>query len=246
MSNLIKNNLDADARTWKLNIEPVTFNYTKEIDLKITSKLVIISLIEQVICSLLFMYNLSENYIYWYIYITIITIRRLYTATAIRDLFEPKPSEIYKRIIWLTIIQIIIIIVVLTFVSSIQSIEIASLLCLIINTVLSFNCYLLTLRFELERTTELSSNPWSIYVPSGLDNSQVAGGSDRYIDINETQSIVMLYPDRISLSNPDDIIYSQNSQNAIVNEVVLPSGIKIPVSREGKDWRVSGTEIVLQ
>jgi hypothetical protein len=55
------------------------------------------------------------------------------------------------------------------------------------------------------------------------------------------------YPnlEKIVLNYPNDITFAQSAQNAIVNNLVLPSGFKIPTGRDGKSWRIEGNEILL-
>jgi hypothetical protein len=53
------------------------------------------------------------------------------------------------------------------------------------------------------------------------------------------------FVEKIVLANPVDVSFAQTAQNAVVDEVILPSGIKVPVGRDGKSWRIIGNEIVL-
>jgi hypothetical protein len=55
------------------------------------------------------------------------------------------------------------------------------------------------------------------------------------------------YPglEKIVLNYPNDITFAQSAQNAIVNNLVLPSGFKIPPGRHEKSWKIEGNEIVL-
>jgi hypothetical protein len=51
--------------------------------------------------------------------------------------------------------------------------------------------------------------------------------------------------DRVTLTNSLDITFAQSAQNAVISEVTLPSGVKVPAARDGKNWRIVGNEILL-
>jgi fumarate reductase subunit C len=53
------------------------------------------------------------------------------------------------------------------------------------------------------------------------------------------------FEDKIVLNHPGDIAFCQTAQNAIINGIVLPSGLKVPSGKDGKNWRVIGNEITL-
>jgi hypothetical protein len=46
------------------------------------------------------------------------------------------------------------------------------------------------------------------------------------------------------LNDAKDVQFAQSAQDAIVNGMVLPSGIRIPVS--GGEWRITGKDILLK
>ena len=52
-------------------------------------------------------------------------------------------------------------------------------------------------------------------------------------------------PNFYTLYDPNDLSFAQISQNAIVNDATLPSGFKVPSSRDGKNWRISGNTVIL-
>ena len=52
-------------------------------------------------------------------------------------------------------------------------------------------------------------------------------------------------PNYFTLNDPNDLAFAQISQNALVSDSILPSGFKVPSSRDGKNWRIAGNMIVL-
>jgi hypothetical protein len=50
---------------------------------------------------------------------------------------------------------------------------------------------------------------------------------------------------RIVLNDPNDIAFTQISQNAIVTEATLPSGFNVPAAPYGKNWIIRQNEIIL-
>jgi hypothetical protein len=59
-------------------------------------------------------------------------------------------------------------------------------------------------------------------------------------DINSYPSF-----DKITLASPVDLSFAQSAQNAVISDVVLPSGVKVPSARDGKQWRIVGNEVLL-
>jgi hypothetical protein len=53
------------------------------------------------------------------------------------------------------------------------------------------------------------------------------------------------FEDKILLFDPNDIAFAKMSQNTIVNDSTLPSGLKVPPGKEGRVWRIIGTEVIL-
>jgi hypothetical protein len=51
--------------------------------------------------------------------------------------------------------------------------------------------------------------------------------------------------EKIVLCDPSDLSFAQFSQNTIVDDSTLPSGLKVPSGREGRVWRIIGSEILL-
>jgi hypothetical protein len=49
----------------------------------------------------------------------------------------------------------------------------------------------------------------------------------------------------IVLTNSMDLAFAHSAQNAVVDDVVLPSGLKVPAGQDGKSWRIIGNEIVM-
>jgi hypothetical protein len=67
-----------------------------------------------------------------------------------------------------------------------------------------------------------------------------------YTNSQSTQSIPMFdNMNTIALTNQNDIVFAQGHQDAIVNDTVLPSGIRVPSGVEGKMWRIIGNEVIL-
>jgi hypothetical protein len=66
-------------------------------------------------------------------------------------------------------------------------------------------------------------------------------------DANQCPSLnaSYVYGSKITLMHPDDLLFAKNFQNSVVNEVTLPSGIRVPNGVEGKAWRIVGNEIIL-
>jgi hypothetical protein len=77
------------------------------------------------------------------------------------------------------------------------------------------------------------------YLP--IDNSV----ANAYIPPASVSPTNLYVPDRIALQYPNDIAFAQGAQGAVLNGIILPSGIAIPAQRDGKNWTLIGNEIVL-
>jgi hypothetical protein len=51
--------------------------------------------------------------------------------------------------------------------------------------------------------------------------------------------------DRYELKSSKDIEFASCAQNSIVNDTVLPSGLKIPNGKDGRNWTICGNEVIL-
>jgi hypothetical protein len=51
--------------------------------------------------------------------------------------------------------------------------------------------------------------------------------------------------EKIVLKDPKDIQFAESAQEAIVNGMILPSGVKIPIPVDNKTWKIVGNEIIL-
>jgi hypothetical protein len=65
------------------------------------------------------------------------------------------------------------------------------------------------------------------------------------IHVNSNNNVDYSNEEKISLTDQRDVTYALANQSAIVTDTVLPSGLRIPASREGKVWRVIGNDILL-
>jgi hypothetical protein len=99
-----------------------------------------------------------------------------------------------------------------------------------------------------------NNNSNNIYNPTASQPlySGVITQQQVHLDINEPNFYPSLntpmntpYSSKIVLAHPDDLVFAQNSQNAVINDAVLPSGIRVPSGVDGKAWRVVGNEIML-
>jgi hypothetical protein len=65
-------------------------------------------------------------------------------------------------------------------------------------------------------------------------------------DANQCPSLnaSYVYGSKITLIHPEDLLFAENFQNSVVNEVTLPSGIRVPTGVEGKAWRIVRNEII--
>jgi hypothetical protein len=80
-------------------------------------------------------------------------------------------------------------------------------------------------------------------------NSGVSGNSATSYKLNKSfYQDKLRYPaaiERYTLKFESDIEFAKNAQNSIVNESVMPSGLRIPGGRNGKNWRIFGFEVIL-
>jgi hypothetical protein len=51
--------------------------------------------------------------------------------------------------------------------------------------------------------------------------------------------------EKIVLNDPKDIVFAQSAQHAIINGMTLPSGVKIPMTCDSRNWKITGNEISL-
>jgi hypothetical protein len=51
--------------------------------------------------------------------------------------------------------------------------------------------------------------------------------------------------EKLILTHQDDINFASRNQNAIVSDMTLPSGIRVPSPMEGRVWRIVGSEVLL-
>jgi hypothetical protein len=78
------------------------------------------------------------------------------------------------------------------------------------------------------------------YIPPNSIASEIHVDETNYhssLDTPDSSKIVLIHP--------QDLTFAQNSQNAVVNDAVLPSGMRVPSGVDGKAWRVVGNEIML-
>jgi hypothetical protein len=87
------------------------------------------------------------------------------------------------------------------------------------------------------------SNLSVLNIGNPLTNTGVANINDA--NACQTGSSYPSFEDKIVLSLPGDIAFCQTAQNAIINGIILPSGLKVPAGKDGKNWRVIGSEIIL-
>jgi hypothetical protein len=85
---------------------------------------------------------------------------------------------------------------------------------------------------SLKLQAEVSSN--SAYASANSSNVQMMS-----CGLNVEQAPIIV------LTNPNDIVFSRQNQNAVVNNTMFPSGLVIPSGGVEKNWRIVGDNIIL-
>jgi hypothetical protein len=91
---------------------------------------------------------------------------------------------------------------------------------------------------NIPQAANLDPRNTSAFLPANNQSS-----SSLEVRVNEFSQYPNL--EKIVLNYPNDITFAQSAQNAIVNNLALPSGFKIPPGRDGKSWKIEGNEILL-
>jgi hypothetical protein len=74
----------------------------------------------------------------------------------------------------------------------------------------------------------------------------VIGQNPTVTDINSLNTAGQFTSlDKVVLNDPRDIQFAQSAQQAVVNGMTLPSGVRIPVPSDSRTWRIVGSEILL-
>jgi hypothetical protein len=92
--------------------------------------------------------------------------------------------------------------------------------------------------FRLNDTSNFSE----VLVRPAVRRIYVANCGQTQTEGTETNEYSMV--DKITLTNAFDLTFAQSAQNAVISGVTLPSGLRVPIAKDGKDWRIVGNEIL--
>jgi hypothetical protein len=253
----------------KWNYEPITNGYL--VSIRSMSKIALFSLVIQEV--LFYVFGLPSScirsfeaqfYIFLLSIVRIVVFVKAYKAICANDFGACYKH--YKNLRRLTILQLVNIAAMTILRPYLIVFDIVILTPVILNIYSLYVLFSFTKYLGLGNLEIIDSNPPPIAVPLSMSNnttellnqpvtdyrnivnnatSLVIGAQNEVSDINDINSHSMIVLEKIALTSSIDISFAQSAQNAIVNDLVLPSGVRVPTGKHGMCWRIAGTDIIL-
>jgi hypothetical protein len=241
------------------SIEPVDSAFFG-LSLRKGTQLGLLSLIiQEPIFHYFFWNNFDHNFQFWHIHLLIYSIFRVIVCLMLDKATKNNDFHAclnpYKKLKFMTLIQIFNTLLCFTLAANNIHANITMprnpLLYQVAFIITILNVYTLYIIYSFIKNLGFGNfdliEGRKIKIGQLLTFSNKSSSSDSTMASKSKSAKVLKYPkcERIVLTNPADIAFAQNAQNAIIDDLMLPSGIKVPCLRNSKSWRIIGNEVIL-